>query len=57
MFGYDIPLKPGVYEMRLHFAETHFGEMNLSWQVSEGKAAERLASPRMEKPSCRGWMS
>jgi len=31
--------------------------MNLSWQVSEGKAAERLASPRMEKPSCRGWMS
>jgi Malectin domain len=28
MFGYDIPLKPGVYELRLHFAETYFGETN-----------------------------
>jgi hypothetical protein len=25
---YDIPLKPGVYELRLHFAETVFGENN-----------------------------
>lgn len=24
-FSYDIPLQPGVYEMRLHFAETGFG--------------------------------
>lgn len=24
-FTYDIPLKPGVYELRLHFAETEFG--------------------------------
>ena len=24
-FGYDIPLKPGVHELRLHFAETHYG--------------------------------
>ncbi|HMK29275.1 MAG TPA: malectin domain-containing carbohydrate-binding protein [Terriglobales bacterium] len=24
-FGYDIPLKPGNYEMRLHFAETYYG--------------------------------
>src|SRR6266545_3322073 len=24
-FTYDIPLKPGVYELRLHFAETFFG--------------------------------
>lgn len=24
-FRYDIPLKPGVYELRLHFAETIFG--------------------------------
>jgi len=24
-FGYDIPLKPGTYELRLHFAETQYG--------------------------------
>jgi hypothetical protein len=24
-FAYDIPLKPGVYELRLHFAETSYG--------------------------------
>src|SRR5262249_31073025 len=24
-FRYDIPLKPGVYELRLHFAETVYG--------------------------------
>jgi hypothetical protein len=27
-FRYDIPLKPGVYELRLYFAETLFGENN-----------------------------
>lgn len=27
-FRYDIPLKPGVYELRLHFAETLYGAMN-----------------------------
>jgi Malectin domain len=27
-FGYDIPLPPGVYELRLHFAETLYGENN-----------------------------
>jgi hypothetical protein len=25
-FGYDIPLKPGVYELHLYFAETTFGQ-------------------------------
>jgi hypothetical protein len=29
-FRYDIPLAPGVYELRLHFAETMFGEDNTS---------------------------
>ncbi len=24
-FAYDIPLKPGIYELRLHFAETFYG--------------------------------
>lgn len=27
-FSYDIPLKPGVYEIHLHFAETVYGEHN-----------------------------
>ena len=27
-FGYDIPLKPGVYELLLVFAETEYGERN-----------------------------
>ena len=27
-FGYDIPLKPGDYELRLYFAETFYGEDN-----------------------------
>lgn len=29
-FRYDIALKPGVYELRLHFAETLFGESNIA---------------------------
>jgi hypothetical protein len=29
-FRYDIPLAPGVYEMRLHFAETLYGDLNLA---------------------------
>jgi hypothetical protein len=27
-FSYDIPVKPGSYELRLYFAETYFGEGN-----------------------------
>jgi hypothetical protein len=29
-FRYDIPVLPGVYEVRLHFAETVFGEGNIA---------------------------
>jgi Malectin domain len=29
-FSYDIPLPAGVYELRLHFAETLFGENNIA---------------------------
>jgi hypothetical protein len=29
-FGYDIPLPAGVYELRLHFAETLYGENNVA---------------------------
>lgn len=27
IFSYDIPLNPGAYELRLHFAETNFGDL------------------------------
>jgi hypothetical protein len=30
VFGYDIPLPAGVYELRLHFAETLYGENNVA---------------------------
>jgi hypothetical protein len=29
-FSYDIPLKPGTYELRLYFVETHYGPDTLS---------------------------
>jgi hypothetical protein len=38
-FRYDIPLSPGVYELRLHFAETHFGEDNTAGYGGEGSRA------------------
>ncbi|HEY2015063.1 MAG TPA: malectin domain-containing carbohydrate-binding protein [Bryobacteraceae bacterium] len=30
VFAYNIPLSPGVYELRLHFAETLYGENNVA---------------------------
>ena len=41
-FRYDIPLSPGVYELRLHFAETHFGEDNTAGFGGEGSRAFRV---------------
>ena len=41
-FRYDIPLSPGVYELRLHFAETHFGEDNTAGYGGEGSRAFRV---------------
>jgi len=38
-FRYDIPLAAGVYELRLHFAETHFGEDNTAGFGGEGSRA------------------
>lgn len=38
-FHYDIPLQPGVYELRLHFAETNFGENNPAGFGGEGSRA------------------
>jgi len=42
-FRYDIPLKPGVYELRLYFAETIFGENN----VAGGGETTRLFEVRV----------
>lgn len=41
-FKYDIPLKAGNYELRLHFAETIFGENN----VAGGGESSRIFSVR-----------
>jgi hypothetical protein len=38
-FRYDIPLASGVYELRLHFAETHFGEDNTAGYGAENSRA------------------
>ena len=42
-FKYDIPLRPGVYELRLYFAETIFGENN----IAGGGESSRIFSVRM----------
>ena len=41
-FRYDIPLRPGVYEMRLYFAETLYGESN----IANGGESTRVFSVR-----------
>lgn len=43
-FGYDIPLKPGVYEMRLHFAETLYGENNIAGGGETSRIFQVLAN-------------
>lgn len=42
-FRYDIPLKPGVYELHLHFAETVYGEEN----TGVGGEGSRLMAVRV----------
>jgi len=42
-FRYDIPLKPGLYELHLYFAETMYGENN----VAGGGEAARLFEIRL----------
>ncbi|MGH9585677.1 MAG: malectin domain-containing carbohydrate-binding protein [Acidobacteriaceae bacterium] len=50
-FRYDIPLKPGVYELHLHFAETFFGQTPL-----EGAEARRHFDVTMNgKPLLTGF--
>jgi hypothetical protein len=45
-FGYDIPLKPGVYELRLHFAETLYGVGNLAGGGETSRVFSVLANGR-----------
>jgi hypothetical protein len=41
-FSYHIPLAPGVYELRLHFAETHFGEQGAAGLGGESSRAFKI---------------
>jgi hypothetical protein len=45
-FQYDIPLKPGVYEMRLFFAETNYGEGNVDGGGETSRLAEIVVNGR-----------
>ena len=49
-FTYDIPLKPGVYELRLHFAETFFGPEEL---VGGGETSRLMHADVNGKPLLR----
>ena len=50
-FRYDIPLKPGTYELRLHFAETTYGVE----EIENGGETMRLISATVnEKPLFSG---
>jgi hypothetical protein len=52
-FRYDIPLKPGVYELRLHFAETFFGEDNSAGYGGENSRAFRV---EINGAAAIGWL-
>lgn len=43
-FRYDIPLKPGVYEMHLHFAETMLADFISAESGGEGQRVFRVAA-------------
>jgi malectin (di-glucose binding ER protein) len=49
-FNYDIPLKPGVYELRLHFAETVYGPDE---QQGGGETSRLFAVMANEEPLMR----
>jgi hypothetical protein len=42
-FHYDIPLKPGIYELRLHFAETFYGPE----EIGSGGEGSRVMTARV----------
>ena len=51
-FRYDIPLAKGVYELRLYFAETWFGEGNLA---GGGENSRRMTIAANGRPLLRGF--
>ena len=51
-FRYDIPLKPGVYELRLHFAETMFGDNTIQ---GGGEASRIFAISMNGQPLIGFW--
>ena len=44
VFSYDIPLKPGTYELHLYFAETLFGEGNIAGGGDTSRIFDVLAN-------------
>ncbi len=46
-FAYDIPLKPGVYELHLHFAETFYGPENPAGGGEGSRLIDVLANGRV----------
>jgi hypothetical protein len=50
-FRYDIPLKAGIYELRLHFAETMFGDNT----IQGGGEASRIFSVTLNGQSLMGF--
>jgi hypothetical protein len=46
-FQYDIPLKPGVYELRLHFAETTYGPSTIVGQGENSRTFNLVINGRL----------
>lgn len=46
-FRYDIPLKPATYELRLHFAETVYGDSNIAGGGETSRLFAVLANKKM----------
>jgi hypothetical protein len=46
-FEYDIPLAPGIYELRLHFAETLYGENNVAGGGEASRVFNVMANGRV----------
>lgn len=49
-FSYDIPLPPGIYELRLHFAETLYGENNVAGGGETSRVFNVLANGALILP-------
>jgi hypothetical protein len=50
-FSYDIPLKPGPYELHLYFAETLFGEENTAGGAESSRVFQISVNDKLVLPS------